>query len=96
MKVVIVEYEIRIREGVEKLIKRIPKEYEMIVTAENGEEGLQIVLEHQPEIVITDIKMPKMDGIEMLSKLKALGKMHVKQVKSSRKNAKSHCTERLF
>lgn len=75
MKIVIVEDEIRIREGVEKLIKRIPKEYEMIVTAENGEEGLQIVLEHQPEIVITDIKMPKMDGIEMLSKLKALGKM---------------------
>ena len=75
MKIVIVEDEIRIREGVEKLIKRIPNEYEMIVTAENGEEGLQIILEHQPEIVITDIKMPKMDGIEMLTKLKALGKM---------------------
>lgn len=75
MKIVIVEDEIRIREGVEKLIKRIPNEYEMIVTAENGEEGLQIILEHQQEIVITDIKMPKIDGIEMLTRLKEIGKM---------------------
>ena len=75
MKIVIVEDETRIREGIEKLIKRISDEYEMIALAENGEEGLQTIIENQPEIVVTDIKMPKMDGIEMLTRLKEISKM---------------------
>lgn len=75
MKIVIVEDETRIREGIEKLIKRISDEYEMIALAENGEEGLQTIIENKPEIVVTDIKMPKMDGIEMLTRLKEISKM---------------------
>lgn len=75
MKIVIVEDETRIREGIQKLIKKVSDEYEMIALAENGEEGLQMIIENQPEIVITDIKMPKIDGIEMLARLKGIGKM---------------------
>lgn len=75
MKIVIVEDETRIREGIQKLIKRVSDEYEMIALAENGEEGLKMIIENQPEIVITDIKMPKIDGIEMLTRLKEIGKM---------------------
>ena len=41
-----------------------------ILTAANGEEGLKIAIEHSPDLVLSDIMMPKMNGIEMLDKLK--------------------------
>ncbi len=41
-----------------------------ILTAESGEEGLAIFDRERPEIVLTDIKMPGMDGIEVLREIK--------------------------
>lgn len=41
-----------------------------VFTAESGEEALAIFRKMQPEIVLTDIKMPGMDGIELLQKIK--------------------------
>jgi len=41
-----------------------------VVTAENGEEALRIIREIKPPIVLTDIRMPVMDGIELLCKIK--------------------------
>ena len=39
-------------------------------TAENGVEALRMFKEERPAIVMTDIKMPEMDGIELLRRLK--------------------------
>jgi signal transduction histidine kinase len=41
-----------------------------VYTAENGAEALQIFEEKRPPIVLTDIKMPEMDGIELLRRIK--------------------------
>ena len=40
--------------------------------AENGTSGLQLFKEHTPDIVITDINMPEMDGIQMASAIKSI------------------------
>lgn len=40
-----------------------------IATACNGEQGLQLVYQHQPDIIICDVKMPKMNGFELLAVL---------------------------
>jgi DNA-binding NtrC family response regulator len=45
--------------------------YEVFMT-HNGEQGLKIFREKGPEIVITDIKMPGMDGLEVLKKIKEI------------------------
>ncbi|MFC1798652.1 sensor histidine kinase [Thermodesulfobacteriota bacterium] len=41
-----------------------------VLTAENGIEALRLFREAQPPVVLTDIKMPDMDGIELLRKIK--------------------------
>lgn len=41
-----------------------------IIFASNGREGCEQAVEHIPDIIISDIMMPEMDGIEMLDKLK--------------------------
>lgn len=43
-----------------------------VFTAKNGEEALKIFEQVQPPIILTDIKMPVMDGIELLRKVKRL------------------------
>ena len=41
-----------------------------VMEAENGVEALRVFKETQPALVLTDIKMPGMDGIELLQKIK--------------------------
>ena len=79
MKVLIVEDEIRIREGIGKLLSRINGSYEVIGEAGNGKEGLALLLEQKPDIVITDIRMPDMDGLEMLERMVKAG-LHTKAI----------------
>ncbi|UTJ07640.1 ATP-binding response regulator [Arcobacter roscoffensis] len=48
-----------------ELIYFLEKKFKNIKVASNGEEGLELFEKYQPDIVITDIKMPKMSGIEL-------------------------------
>lgn len=75
MKTVIVEDEIRIREGIFKLVRKISLEEDEILCAENGKEGLHLIQEFKPDLIITDIRMPEMDGLTMLSALSRKGEL---------------------
>ncbi|MFA7677809.1 MAG: response regulator [Candidatus Omnitrophota bacterium] len=44
-----------------------------VITAGSGEEGLKLVLEHRPDLILLDIKLPGKDGFEILNTLKADG-----------------------
>lgn len=51
------------------LRQRLEKEGFDLMLAGNGEEGLRIALDQHPEVILLDIVMPKMDGLEMLKLL---------------------------
>jgi len=44
-----------------------------VVAVRNGFEGLEAVKNNQPNVVLSDIAMPEMDGFELLREIRALG-----------------------
>ncbi|MEI3162064.1 MAG: response regulator [Lachnospirales bacterium] len=48
----------------------LKKEGYEVITAENGEDGLELALRENPDLVLLDIMMPKMDGYEVCRKLR--------------------------
>lgn len=75
MNIIVVEDEVRIREGICRLVEKINENYHVIARAENGLKGYNLIKELEPDVIITDIMMPEMSGMEMLEKLNAGGKM---------------------
>lgn len=71
--VVIVEDEFRIRRGLGNLINKVNMECKVVGEAENGYEGLKMIRDMECDIVITDIRMPKMDGLMMIEEAKKMG-----------------------
>lgn len=51
--------------------KRFTKDGHEVVTARDGEEGLALIEREQPDLVLLDIMMPKLSGLEMLERIKA-------------------------
>lgn len=41
-----------------------------VITAANGEEGLKLWKEHRPDVIVSDIEMPVMDGYEMVKRIR--------------------------
>lgn len=68
-KVLIVDDETHIRKFVSLLIKSLGG-YSLILQASNGEEALQIYEREKPELVLLDVNMPRVDGLETLRNLK--------------------------
>lgn len=73
MKVVVIEDEILIREGLCKLLHKMFPEIVVSGTAGNGQEGLVCIERYEPDLIITDIRMPVMDGLEMISRMQESG-----------------------
>lgn len=71
-KVVVVDDEAHIRRVIELKFK---KQGYQVTTATNGEEGLDLIKSQQPDVVITDIMMPKMDGRALCEQTNELKKI---------------------
>lgn len=67
IKVFLVEDEVIIRNGIKKNIEWEKEGYEFVGEASDGELAYPMILKEKPDILITDIKMPFMDGLELSS-----------------------------
>lgn len=70
--VLLVDDERIILEGISTMINWKEYNAELIGTARNGIEAMQFINEHKPDIVISDIKMPGMDGLQLVEQARAL------------------------
>lgn len=66
LRVFIVEDEEMIRKGLVHTINWSGMNCVIVGSASNGRDGLASILEKRPDVVITDIRMPELDGLEML------------------------------
>lgn len=71
IKILYVEDDLSLRTSLKDFLKLYFKE---VLTASNGSEGLELFLEYLPDIVLTDIKMPKLDGIKMTMEIKKINR----------------------
>ena len=73
-KIIIVEDEEIIRNGLAVSFDWMEYGCSIVGLAKDGKEGLDMILDLEPDIVISDIRMPKMTGIEMIQNAKLQGK----------------------
>ncbi len=70
------KYKVLIIEDEEAIVRGLSRSLKIdgydVVSAYNGEEGLKVFQREDPEIILTDIKMPGMDGLEVLKKVKEI------------------------
>lgn len=56
--------------------KKFTKEGHQVVTAKDGREGLELIASEQPDVVLLDIMMPELSGLEVLERIKADPAIH--------------------
>lgn len=70
-KAIVVDDHPFIRSSVKMLLMQ--ENFEVVAEADNGADAVQLVREHAPELVVLDITMPKLDGLEVISRISGLG-----------------------
>jgi DNA-binding NarL/FixJ family response regulator len=72
IRTLLVEDETLVRQGIRKLLELDPR-IEIAAEAADGEEALRRIAEVRPDVVLLDVRMPKLDGLGVLRALRALG-----------------------
>lgn len=65
-KVMIVDDEVLVRIGIKSILEWEKYGYQVVAEAADGKEALQLIEEHHPNIVLTDLVMAPMDGFELI------------------------------
>ncbi len=70
MRIIIVEDEQRARRGLKSLLQMVSDDCEVVADASDGKKALELIRKCKPEVVFTDIKMPYMDGLELIREVR--------------------------
>lgn len=80
LKVLYVEDEEHIRN---EMVEILELDYPNLYVASNGEEGLAQYNEHHPDLIISDVQMPKLDGLSMCKRIRSMDKNVVIMITSA-------------
>ncbi|MCJ8012087.1 response regulator [Paenibacillus sp. KQZ6P-2] len=69
MRVLIVEDEPVIQKGLVKMVQRYPASFSAIYTADDGETALEMIRSEEPHLVLTDLRMKRMDGLDLCERI---------------------------
>jgi len=69
IKVLVVDDHALVRIGIRRLLEET-EDIQVVAEAENGEDALLCVKKYQPDIILLDLKMPGVDGWEVIRRLK--------------------------
>lgn len=69
LRVLIADDQTLMRDGLQTILQ-LEEDIEVVATAENGEEACRLVEQYRPDLVLMDIRMPVMNGIEAVKKLR--------------------------
>jgi DNA-binding NarL/FixJ family response regulator len=70
MKIIICDDQAVVRDGLEMLLT-LEKDIQVLGTAQDGDEAVELVSKNQPDLVLMDLKMPGMNGIEATRQIRA-------------------------
>lgn len=70
MTILVVDDEMMVRIGMQSLLNLPEQGIELVGCADNGKIALGMIREKKPDIVITDLKMPEMDGLELIREIR--------------------------
>lgn len=68
MKVLIIEDSKVVRQLLKTMLKQL--ELEVVAEAEDGLTGLELAMQHKPDIITVDLHLPKVDGLDIIKYLK--------------------------
>ena len=71
-QIFVVEDELLIRQNIRKVIESMPGPFALCGEASDGEMALSMMQDLMPDIVLTDIRMPFLDGFELIQHAKAI------------------------
>jgi DNA-binding response OmpR family regulator len=69
-KILIVDDEAHIRMLIEQTLEELEDEDVTFLSADNGEDALEIISTEKPQLVFLDVMMPKMNGMEVCRRVK--------------------------
>ena len=72
IKVVVADDEVKVCQLICNLVDWSAFDMEIVAVAHNGEEALEMVRQYHPDLLVTDIRMPGCDGLEMIARAKQL------------------------
>ena len=65
-KLVVIDDEYLTIEGIRVMLKRIGADYEMVGSASDGQMALELIEKVRPDVVLVDIRMPGLSGLEVI------------------------------
>src|SRR3954467_979477 len=70
IRIIVADDHVTVREGLAAIIGRQP-DMEVVAEAANGAEAVERWLEHKPDVLLLDLRMPVVDGISVIRRIRA-------------------------